>query len=483
METPRGPGPAARGMSGVRRAQRCQRGASKHPGTGVARAGVPTCHLAHPMGELWEPQGEGARRRTAVPSTGRRASLHAPRRTCAPTCWALTAVWCRSPGEGSAPTLLALGFPQHPAPAPTPSRTRRGHGGAAGEFPACPIHHRKARRLVSASRFPPAVPQDAMQSSLMHLDSFTGMRKCFQVSHKVPLRSQYDSIFSARIDNAFPSHPGTPARRPARLQAPVGHPGPSVPAPAVGSGATHGAVGLWGAKPQLCAPRGAGWRGMRSPILQPSLPAPAPGARGSGVLHSTHGCPQHPAAGMSAAAPSVAFAREYLHKETWYETKGKWPQEPRGAGPCSRAAHAHGRRIPGSSSAVPDAFPVALLISGSPAGLLVELAEATLRSCTCRVLQAIYSNDLTGSPAVPGPAPSLIGPARPGKEIKAVAEPKLLSLDTLAPPPGFDFKGCTWAARKSPLCTGGAPRSDGRSRGAAGCWVPRAQAPSPCCSR
>lgn len=91
--------------------------------------------------------------------------------------------------------------------------------------------------------------------------------------------------------------------------------------------------------------------------------------------------------------------------------KEKWPQEPRGAGPCSRAAHAHGCRIPGSTSAVPDALPMALLISGSPAGLLAELAEATLGSCTCRVLQAIYSNDLTGSPAVPGPAPSLIGPA------------------------------------------------------------------------
>lgn len=63
---------------------------------------------------------------------------------------------------------------------------------------------------MSASRFPPAVPQDAMQSSLMHLDSFMGMRKCFQVSHKVPLRSQSHSIFSALINNAFPSHPGAP---------------------------------------------------------------------------------------------------------------------------------------------------------------------------------------------------------------------------------------------------------------------------------
>lgn len=277
------------------------------PGTGVARAGIPTCHLAHPMRGLWEPQGKGARHRTPATSTGRRASLHAPRRTCAPTCWALTTVWCRSPGEGSAPILLVLGFPQHPAPAPTLSRTRRGHGGAAGEFPACPIHHRKARRLVSASRFPPAVPQDAMQSSLMHLDSFTGMRKCFQVSHKVPLRSQYDSIFSARIDNAFPSHPGTPARRPARLQAPAGHPGPSVPAPAVGSGATHGAVGLRGAKPQLRAPRGAGWRGTRGPVLQPSLDAPIPGARGSGVLHSTHGCPPAPCCRDVCRSPHRGF--------------------------------------------------------------------------------------------------------------------------------------------------------------------------------
>lgn len=61
---------------------------------------------------------------------------------------------------------------------------------------------------MSASRFPPAVPQDAMQSSLMHLDSFTEMRKCFQVSHKVPLRSQFHTIFSALINDAFASHPG-----------------------------------------------------------------------------------------------------------------------------------------------------------------------------------------------------------------------------------------------------------------------------------
>lgn len=85
---------------------------------------------------------------------------------------------------------------------------RLGPGAAAGNSPLQPIHHHKAKRLASASRFPPAVPQDAMQSSLMHLDSFTGMRKCFQVSHKVPLRSQSHSIFSALINNAFPSHPG-----------------------------------------------------------------------------------------------------------------------------------------------------------------------------------------------------------------------------------------------------------------------------------
>lgn len=66
---------------------------------------------------------------------------------------------------------------------------------------------------MSASRFPPAVPQDAMQSSLMHLDSFTEMRKCFQVSHKVPLRSQFHTIFSALINNAFASHPGAPGPR------------------------------------------------------------------------------------------------------------------------------------------------------------------------------------------------------------------------------------------------------------------------------
>lgn len=113
---------------------------------------------------------------------------------------------------------------------------------AAGDCSLQPIPHRKARKLLSASRFPPAVPQDAMQSSLMHLDSFMGMRKCFQVSHKVPLRSQSHSIFSALTNNAFPSHPGAPEPRGA----------------GGGTLGTHlpGSVGSW------AAPRLGSWRGQ-----------------------------------------------------------------------------------------------------------------------------------------------------------------------------------------------------------------------------
>lgn len=109
----------------------------------------------------------------------------------------------RDPGVGSEVlTKVMLGKLLSLSPLLSPA--------AAGDSSLQPIPHRKARKLVSASRFPPAVPQDAMQSSLMHLDSFMGMRKCFQVSHKVPLRSQSHSIFSALINNAFPSHPGAP---------------------------------------------------------------------------------------------------------------------------------------------------------------------------------------------------------------------------------------------------------------------------------
>lgn len=149
----------------------------------------------------------------------------------------------RDPGMGSE-VLTEVMLGKHPCPHMGHSR----HGSApaaAGDSSLQPIPHRKTRKLVSASRFPPAVPQDAMQSSLMHLDSFMGMRKCFQVSHKVPLRSQSHSIFSALITTPFPA---TPA-----LHSPMG----LVEAPWA-----HACLALWGAelpfaggdKPWPCIP-------------------------------------------------------------------------------------------------------------------------------------------------------------------------------------------------------------------------------------
>lgn len=209
-------------------------------------------------------------------------------------------------------------------------------------IPSIPTLPPQGKELASASCFPPAAPQDAMQSSLMHLDSFMGMRKCFQVSHKVPLRSQYGSLFLVpRIDNAFPSHPGAPAPR------------------GTLSASTHcrewGCVWghVWGcgaAATSLCSQRSWVQGGARPhPTSQPGCSFRMQGAEhgpilqttwvlaflAHGVLHSTHGC--------SPASPHVAFAQEHLHSSTSQETDGEGcsalglgtrpPCTPMGAGP------------------------------------------------------------------------------------------------------------------------------------------------------
>lgn len=73
--------------------------------------------------------------------------------------------WGWAERAGSSPRRRWVSSAQ-PAPVPIPTRdTARpwlGPGAAAGDSPLQPIHHHKARRLVRASRFPPAVPQDAM---------------------------------------------------------------------------------------------------------------------------------------------------------------------------------------------------------------------------------------------------------------------------------------------------------------------------------
>lgn len=295
-------------------------------------------------------------------------------------------------------------------------------------IPSIPTLPPQGKELASASCFPPAAPQDAMQSSLMHLDSFMGMRKCFQVSHKVPLRSQYGSLFLVpRIDNAFPSHPGAPAPRGTLSASTHCREWGCVWGHVWGCGAAATSLcsqRSWvqgGARPHPTSQPGCSFRmqgAEHGPILQTNLGAAISGARGFAQHPRVQPC--IPSRGFcSGASAQLNLAGNRRRRVLCI-----------GAGDTA-SMHTHGCRTPGST-----AFPTALPISGS-----CWQSQSNAAALHTSRAEGYLSIAMTSAGALLLPlwvrhSPDLVKRLR-----RRSAE--LLSLSALTAPPGFDFKDCT----------------------------------------